>query len=259
MRQTTLHRLNAKAAKSLGDGWHADGGGLYLRVKGNTRSWVFRWTEGAKKREKAIGPAASVALATARQRAAEAREALAEGNTPVVRKKAAEPAPKVSRTPTLGEAARDYIGARRATWSNKKHAMQWQASLDLHAADLLKMPIDQITSSDVADTLSPIWLTKIETASRVRQRIERILGACIARGERPGPNPAALRDNLDVILPDQKRVRKVKGHAAIPWQDAPAAFAAIWARRHTGIGYSGLITCALTALRSGEIRHLQWD
>ena len=154
MRQTTLHRLNAKAAKSLGDGWHADGGGLYLRVKGNTRSWVFRWTEGAKKREKAIGPAAAISLASARQRAAEAREALTEGNAPITRKTA--PAPQPAKSKILREVARDYIAARRVTWSNKKHAVQWQASLDLHAEPLLKMPIDQITSADVADVLSPI-------------------------------------------------------------------------------------------------------
>ena len=259
MRQTALHKLNAKAVKSLGDGYHGDGGGLFLRIKGNSRSWVFRYTAEGKKREKAIGPAASISLASARQRAAEAREALAEGQPPVTRKPAPAPVPAARKTQTLAKAARDYIGARRATWSNAKHATQWQASLDLHAADLLKMPIDQINTADVADALSPIWLTKIETAGRVRQRIERILGAAIARGDRQGPNPAALRDNLDQILPDQKRVRKVQHHAAIPFEQAPAAFADIWAKRDSGMGYAALITTALTALRSGEVRHLEWD
>ena len=68
MRQTTLHKLNAKAVNSVGDGWHSDGGGLYLRVKGASRSWVFRWSEGAKKRERAIGPQSAISLATARLR-----------------------------------------------------------------------------------------------------------------------------------------------------------------------------------------------
>lgn len=261
IRQTTLHKLNAKTVKSAGNGWHSDGGGLYLRVKGASRSWVFRWAEGAKKRERAIGPQSAISLATARQRAAEARDALSAGKVPEVVKASSERtevAEVAAEVKTLGAAAQEYIHARRATWSNAKHAAQWQASLDLHAADLLKMPVTEITSADVADTLTPIWLTKIETASRVRQRIERILGVCIARGERSGPNPAALRDNLDVILPSQKRVRVVKHHAAIPVGDAPAAFAAIWHKRDAGIGYAGLITLALTALRSGEVRHLEW-
>lgn len=253
-----MNKLSAKAAKSAADGWHSDGGGLYLRVKGPSRSWVFRWTEGIKKRERAIGPQSAISLATARQRATDARQALADGEAPAVAKAAPITAPARPKVKTLGMAAQDYIHARRQTWSNAKHAAQWQASLDLHATNLLKMPITDITSADLADTLSPIWLTKIETASRVRQRIERILGACIARGERAGPNPAALRDNLDVILPSQKRVKVIKHHAAIPVEDAPTAFAAIWHKRDAGIGYAGLITLALTALRSGEVRHLEW-
>ena len=259
MRQTALNKLSAKAVKSALDGWHSDGGGLYLRVKGASRSWVFRWTEGTKKRERAIGPQAAISLASARQRATDARQALADGEAPTVVKAAPITPPARPKAKTLGIAAQEYIHARRQTWSNAKHAAQWQASLDLHAADLLKKPLGDITSADVADTLSPIWLTKIETASRVRQRIERILGSSIARGERAGPNPAALRDNLDVILPSQKRVKAVKHHAAIPVEDAPAAFAAIWRKRDAGIGYAGLITLALTALRSGEVRHLEWS
>ena len=258
MRQTTLHKLNAKAVKSAPDGWHSDGGGLYLRVKGESRSWVFRWAEGAKKRERAIGPQSAISLATARLRATEARDTLAAGKVPELVKAHPERAEVAAEVKTLGAAAQEYIHARRATWSNAKHAAQWQASLDLHATDLLKMPVTEITSADVADTLTPIWLTKIETASRVRQRIERILGACIARGERAGPNPAALRDNLEVILPSQGRVKVIKHHAAISVKDAPAAFAAIWGKRDAGIGYAGLITLALTALRSGEVRRLEW-
>ena len=86
----------------------------------------------------------------------------------------------------------------------------------------------------------------------------RSLSASIARGDRPAPNPAAWRDNLEHILPAQKKVRVVKHHAAVSVADAPAAFARIWAKRHAGAGYAGLVTLCLTTCRSGEVRHLQW-
>lgn len=151
-----------------------------------------------------------------------------------------------------------YIGAHRATWSNGKHAGQWESSLRRHAGPLLRLDVAAITTADVEAVLAPIWLEKPETASGVRQRIERILGAAIARGDRPGPNPAGWLDNLSVLMPDQSKVHVVKHHSAVPWQDAPAAFATIVGKRDVGIGYRAVVTLCLTALRSGEVRHLQW-
>ena len=46
--------------------------------------------------------------------------------------------------------------------------------------------------------------------------------------------------------------------AAVPWRQAPDAFAAIRAKQEAGIGYAGLITLILSGLRSGEVRHLKW-
>ena len=126
-----------------------------------------------------------------------------------------------------------------------------------YGAALLPMPVGAIAPGDVADVLSPIWLAKPETASRLRGRIEAVLGACIARGERSGPNPAALRDNLAHILPRQRV--EVQHHAAIAVADAPAAFARLWNKRDDGMGYQVLVTVCLTAMRSGEARGLRWD
>lgn len=260
MRVGTLNKLNAKGIKSAPDGMHSDGGGLFYQVRGNGRSWIFRFTWDGKKREMGLGSASSVTLAQARTMAAEARELVGQGINPRDDRTAAEPVPEPASKAvvTFQQAMHTYIQAHHQTWSNAKHSAQWESSLTRHAGPLLRRPVDQITTADIEDVLSPIWLSKCETASRVRQRIERILSACIARGDRPGPNPAALRDNLEHILPKQTKVRTVKHHAAVDVGAVPAAFAAIWAKRHKGIGYSGLVTLMLTACRSGEARHMQW-
>jgi integrase len=150
-----------------------------------------------------------------------------------------------------------HIRDHTPSWTDPRAAAIWRASLEQHAAGLMLIPVDQIDVADVEACVGRIWLAKAETASRVRGRIERILGACIARDERQGPNPAALKDNLDHILP-RRRAVQVEHHAAVPLDEAQDAFAAIWERREVGMGTAALVVVALTALRSGEVRGLQW-
>jgi hypothetical protein len=65
-----------------------------------------------------------------------------------------------------------------------------------------KMPVDQITVEDVLKVLKPIWTSKAETASRVRGRIESILGWATAMGYRSGENPALWKGGaLPHLLP----------------------------------------------------------
>jgi hypothetical protein len=50
--------LSARQVQTAGDGDHADGDGLMLRVKGGRASWVFRFTSpSGKRREQGLGVA----------------------------------------------------------------------------------------------------------------------------------------------------------------------------------------------------------
>ncbi len=42
---TTLGKLTVRQVETLPDGFHSDGGNLYLRVKGGSRAWVYRYKE----------------------------------------------------------------------------------------------------------------------------------------------------------------------------------------------------------------------
>lgn len=80
MRTPALHKLTARAVASAKDWMHSDGGGLFLRVIGKARAWVFRFTHASRKREMGLGPQSAVSLATARERAAQARDVVSRGD-----------------------------------------------------------------------------------------------------------------------------------------------------------------------------------
>ena len=62
-------KLAAVSLKHLKDGSHADGGNLYLLVRGNSKSWVFRFTAPSGERRRA-GAARRDAIARSARRAA---------------------------------------------------------------------------------------------------------------------------------------------------------------------------------------------
>src|SRR5262249_4834559 len=139
-----------------------------------------------------------------------------------------------------------------------------QASRDLarfarqrHRAVIGKLPLEAVDTDAVLRVLMPIWKTKPETASRVRGRIEMILSYATARGWRSGPNPAAWRGHLQLILPSVRKVRPIRHHAALDWREAPAFIAAL--REHDSLSARALQFAILTAARSGEVRGATWN
>jgi hypothetical protein len=107
------------------------------------------------------------------------------------------PAPSV---PTSAEPANSVTELRRPTWTKPKHAAQWRATLETYAFPVIgKKPVDAITASDSLAVLEPIWTDKPETASRVRQRVEKALDWSATQGHR-FDNPAG-RALLSVLPP----------------------------------------------------------
>ncbi len=104
--------------------------------------------------------------------------------------------------------------------------------------------------------LTPIWTTKPETASRVRQRIEAVLDHAIAVGKRDSANPARWRGRLADLLPPPAKVRVVRPHAALDWREAPAFRALL--RQRQGSAARALAFAILTAARSSEVRGMRW-
>jgi Arm DNA-binding domain len=88
-----LKRLTARTVAALSKpGRHADGGNLYLTISnpatscgGISKRWTFMYSFAWKQREAGLGPAATVTLAQARDKAAGYRSMLAKGIGPTGR------------------------------------------------------------------------------------------------------------------------------------------------------------------------------
>jgi integrase len=246
-----LHKLSARSVATLTKpGRHSDGGGLYLNITATgARSWVFMWKVAGKRREMGLGSLRDVPLAKARERAADARQKLADGLDPI----AVRDKPKVM---TFGEAADALIESMSSSWSSNKHRAQWRMTLAVYCEPLRSKPVAEIGAEDVLKILQPLWATKPETASRLRGRIERVLDFARARGQRSGENPARWRGHLDALLP--KRAKLMRGHhKAMPFDDLPAFMASL--REREGIAPRALEFAILTAARSGEVLGARWD
>ncbi len=179
--------LTAVAVRQLkGPGRYADGNGLYLVVDASgARRWLLRTMVQGRRRDIGLGSARLVPLIDARDLAAKMRRLAREGGDPVEERRR-----RLTIVPTFKDVAEKVHAETAASWKNKRHADSWLASLETYAFPVLgSRRVDQIATADVLKVLSPIWLTKAETARRVRQRVRSVLDwARVAYGL-SGANP----------------------------------------------------------------------
>lgn len=254
---TQIKRLSTRRVESLGAGFHADGGGLYLRVrKSGSRAWVFRYARAGKVREIGLGATHTRPLAEARKLAEGMRQAIADGKDPATMLPTRH---QTNPSPTTFEAcAQALIESKRAGWRNAKHAQQWANTLRDYAFPFIgKKHPEDVTLTDLKAILLPLWATKTETATRLRQRIEAVLDWAYVHGLRTGENPARWRGVLDKVLPSPNKVRTVQHFAAPSYTQVPAIMGAL--REKSYISAYCLRFVILTASRSSEARGAKWE
>lgn len=237
-------------------GVHAVGGvaGLALQVTSTgARSWLFRYRYKDRRREAGLGPYPDVPLVKAREYARDAREMLRDGIDPIAARQAAQ-----RRSLTFEQAVAQYDAEKTVEFRSALHRKQWRASLERHAVPTLgQMAVSDIGLQEILETLRPIWQSKTETASKVRQRIERVLDYATVAGHRSGDNPARWRGNLDMVLPAPTKVTGARNYPALQLDHAPRWFAALQDRQ--GMSARALEFQALTAARTGAVRFATWD
>jgi integrase len=258
-----INKFSAKTAEALkAPGRHSDGGGLYLKVTPDgRRQWVFMYRWQGKQKEMGLGAFSPVAvpkgvkvrfvtLADARQKATDARAAIAVGTDPMAARRVAV------EIPTFGKFADDLIDQMAPGFKNAKHLAQWRMTLgDTYCKAIRKKLVNEVDTADVLATLRPIWNTKAETASRIRGRIERVLDAAKAEGKRTGENPALWRGHLATLLPKRHKLQRGH-HEAMPYESLPAFVASL--REREAMSARALEFTILTAARSGETFGATW-
>lgn len=119
---------------------------------------------------------------------------------------------------TFERCATEFIRLRSAEWKNAKRSAQLENSLRRYAFPLLgALNLNDIEVAHIFQILEPIWLSKTETAIRVRARIEDVFDWARVSKLRHGENPAQWRGCLDQLLPavPKSRVRK---HNFLPFE-----------------------------------------
>lgn len=257
-----LTELKIKHAKP---GYWLDGDGLYLQVsESGAKSWIYRFQLNGKRREMGLGSLAGVSAKEARRRAAEARALLLDKIDPLEhrRQQAAATFELAARVAagavTFKKVSLAYIEANRAGWKNAKHVSQWENTLATYAYPVMgEKPVGEVDTALVLEVLNPIWLTKTETAKRLRGRIEQILSYARVKGYRQGENPAAWRGHLDNVLPQPGKIAPHKHHPALPFDQMGEFMGKL--RTHEGVSMLCLEFVILTACRSGEALKAKWS
>ena len=222
---------------------------LWVKVTGQ-KYWIFRYTNQDKRPSLSFGAYPDVGLRQARSKAIEARNMINKGEDPVDEKKAAKKGKGPSIAPKFKEFALAYIETMRPQWRSEKHAEQWLASIVNYAIPVIGgMPLDEIETPHILQILNPIWLTKSETAVRLRGRMERILSAAITRELRPAPNPAIWKGHLENLMPSVPGSNK--HYEALPYEQVPVFMAQLL--ETDGVSALALEVTILNASRTGEV------
>jgi integrase len=259
-----IFMLTVRQIQYAKPGRHSDGNGLFLLVKpSGSRSWVLRVQNNGRRCDYGIGTAVtepinfdipiekrhSLTLAQAREKARIWRELAKAGFNPAAVWRA-----KNESTPTFQQVAEEYHAQVSKGWRNGKHGDQWLSTLKSYAFPLIgDFPVDEIDARMIQRVLGPIWLSKGETARRVRQRIGSVLDYAHGKGWRDTEAPMRA---VNQLLGGIKQPR-AGNFAAMPYRDLPA-FMATLREGDFAVGRLALQFLILTAARSGEVRKARW-
>jgi integrase len=247
-----LTARQVETMKTPGD--HADGNGLYMRVKpSGMKTWLFRYQVNGHRHAMGLGSTRLKSLAQAREKSYELALKISDGIDPIQERKVLERKTSI----TFMDAAARYIKVMSPSWKNVKHAQQWQNTLDKYCIPIADLPVDKIDSYLVMQCLEPIWAVIPETASRIRGRMEKILDWSRVNGYREGENPARWSGHLDQSLPRKTKIRTVKGHASMPYTELPQFWPVL--NLLQGLGARALEFTILTACRTSEVLNAKWQ
>lgn len=213
--------LSIKKAKELPNGVHKLERGVYLRVSGDSRRFIFKYQMAGKRREIGLGPLEGQTITGVLGKVARMRALIAEGKDPHVSDKPA--VAKVTEEkvtcPTLKEfapQALEHIYFLHQWKDKRKRLAVLEVLLRKHIFPVLgDTPVNQIDTDKVFHFLRALWQDKTDLAIRCQQLLKMMLGVAVREGL-VKTNPAVWAGNLDALLPaPAKMVREEKHHAAV--------------------------------------------
>jgi integrase len=274
----TSKRLTDRGIRgALPEGRHPDGDGLYLVVAASgARSWIFRYMFQGWRRDMGLGSFQDVSLVQARDACGDARRAMKRGVDPLAARTKVGPSAKrvdlasasqkrprstakrkaaFPAKPTLGQCWLAYVEAQEGGWRGRKTKDSWLRSINRHAAAIKDDPVCDIDVDAVMSVVEPLWLTKAESAGKLRERLERVLDFARVKGLREGQNPAVWKGNLFYLLPPRPKLQR--GHMpAVPYEDVPNLMVRLG--RSSGMSARALEFTILTVARETMTLEATW-
>ena len=246
------NRLSSLAVKALKKpGRYSDGNGLYIVVSNTgSKKWILRTVVHGRRTDIGLGGHSTTTLAEARDEAARMRKIARSGRSPLEDRRKAR-----VTVPSFEDAANTVHTDHSKAWKNQKHAAQWINTLTEYTFPHFgSMPVNQVGTAEVLNALGPIWLTKPETARRVRQRIGTVMDWAKAAGHRSGENPI---NGITKGLP--KQPKRQSHHAALSYSEVSTFITDLQqteANESTRLAFEFLI---LTATRTSEVILAEWS
>ena len=262
----TLTAKELRTPENIPHGVHTLERGIYLRVNGARRSWLFKYSINGKRREIALG-GIDQPLDAVRAKAYAFKMQVAQGEDPAAarreardaRRAEAQAAKRKSNTPTFGEfypeAIRHFKYLRQ--WQTANTEYEWTNHLASAAAALGEKRLDEITTDDVEAVVKKIWGRP--KCLHYLLKLSNVFDFAISKGFMTA-NPAAWRGGLDARLPSLavlSRGKALPHHRASSAEELKTVMKALEAIGT--MSAKALLFGMLTAGRSGEYRNLKWS
>ncbi|MGB5723647.1 MAG: Arm DNA-binding domain-containing protein, partial [Parasphingorhabdus sp.] len=147
--------LSQMKVKSLGEGKHNDGQGLYLVKKHKQGGkWIQRLSVNGKRREMGLGRWPDVSIGEAREKASEARKQLRGGIDPIIERRKIV---LIAGGTTVADVIEGCFEARKAELKNDGAAGRWLSPLKVHIIPKIgKLPIEQLDQHILTTVVGPI-------------------------------------------------------------------------------------------------------
>ena len=181
-----LNDTQIKAAKGKeAEYFLRDGDGLYLRIRNNGKSWLYRYQIDGKAAKLGLGTYPAVSLANARQQAREAGESRAKGINPQEARRSENEQLRIAKLNTFERMARAW---HAQSWKDR----QWSAGyagkvirhLELHIFPWVgALAVDDIKPTEIVRCLHRIKERgNLETAQRVREAVQHVYQYAVDTG-----------------------------------------------------------------------------
>ncbi|MCU9839164.1 integrase arm-type DNA-binding domain-containing protein [Ruegeria sp. WL0004] len=234
-------KLTAQTIKGLGDGTHQDGSGLFLKIRGKSKTWTYRYQLEGRRRDMVLGKYPDMSLKEARMARNDAYRAKENGVDPIDARSSHR------EIATVSEMVSEAFNAIRGDLKRGGKAGRWMSPMNTHIIPKLgDKDVTSITGADIHATLAPIWRTKTSAAEKALQRLGIVLRHAAAKY--PGQIDMSATVNARTLLGSQ--AHRVEHIPAMPWADVPAFYARLGT---TGAGLA-LRMLILTAARSTPVR-----